>query len=684
MSEVPAGAAKIELRAKDNTAPAFKSVNDNFKDFKKNLSNIEDNLKPFQEFLKGGVTFGGVGAGISAAINDTNTLASAFDNSRSSIEKLNSLMETSLPTKILTSISGVSGALLGTLSTVKQLGTAWNAARTIAVALNAAVYAQAVASGIATKASIAAGTAIGYQAWWSNALTVATNGLTAALGVNPFTAWIVAITATIAVIYGLAITVVKFWDNQKTAAQEATEQAKAMQEQHEKTRESCQGYIDRLDQLNQMEKQGKDVSEEKQQVLDELRKSFEGTGYTVDDLTGKVKDANGNLVDMKTALADIADNDISNTIRAISGEIDELNSKLQDGDISWGRWIGTWVTFGYMDNADEIKAQIEEKQKEIEELKEKKTQNRIDRDKPKIDEENKRIEEEKKEAEKRQAFAEKGLKLQADMQKTIRQETMSALEKELEAVEEISKARRRELDDAKKKHEITEESYNNEIAALDKLEQKRKEQVKAKYAKEAADFYISTREKQEKENREKTNKEEEKSLNQQIEENPFEALKTIQGKLTTANSAYNAADKAWQDKVKEATSDGFLSKEEKESIAKLEQTRAEAMARVEKMEGLRDSAQGKASERVEKAYNQALEKARKSREVNPVDTLMKGSVEAYKKELENANRGRTVDPTVVKLDELKKQMAAEAKEKADREKRTSDYVKKICESVGAV
>ena len=282
--------------------------------------------------------------------------------------------------------------------------------------------------------------------------------------------------------------------------------------------------------------------------------------------------------------------------------------------------------------------------------------------------------------EKRQAFAEKGLKLQADMEKTIRQETMSALEKELEAVDDITKARREELELARKKGEITEESYKNEIATLDKLKQQRKDQIKEKYKKEADSFYTSFQEKIKKEKQDKADKEEEKSLNQAIETNPFEALKTIQGKLTTANSAYNKADRQWQEAVKAAKSDGVITKEEKEQTAKLEQARAEAMARVERMQGLKDNAQGKIRESVDRA----LEKARKSREVNPVDTLMKGSVEAYKKELENANRGRTVDPTVVKLDELKKQMAAEAKEKADREKRTSDYVKKICESVGAV
>ena len=689
MAETQAGSAVIDIKAQDNTQTAFLSVSENISNFGKQLKVLEGNFKPIQELMKGGLAVGGITTGLSLLVDSgigekinsiTASLSGLKDTASETsgvFSKLMGIFNGNTLAKIAGMFTAAATAGYGMVTTLKQMAKSWVAVNAIVTALKLEFVKTAASMGLATgsmtlfqKASVLA--------------TASVNSLSTALGINPFTAWIVAITALVAVIYSITMAIVKYFGDQKTAAQEATEQAKAMQEQHEKTRESCQGYIDRLEQLNQMEKQGKDVSEEKQQVLDELRKKFEGTGYTVDDLTGKVIDANGNLVDMRTALADIADNDISNTIRAISGEIDELNSKLQDGDISWGRWIGTWVTFGYMDNADEIKAKIEEKKRELEEQKQKQTQNRIERDKPKIDEENKRIEEEKKQAEKRQAFEEKGLKLQADMEKTIRLETMSALEKELEAVSDITKARREELELARKKGEITKESYDKEIAAMDNLEQKRKDQIKAKYKKEADSFYTSFEEKIKKEKQDKAEKEEEKSLNQAIETNPFEALKTIQGKITTANSAYDNADRQWQEAVKAANSDGVITKEEKEQIAKLEQVRAEAKARVEKMQGLRDSAQGKANERVEKAYNQALEKARKSREVNPVDTLMKGSVEAYKKELENANRGRTVDPTVVKLDELKKQMAAEAKEKADREKRTSDYVKKICESVGAV
>ena len=725
MSEVQGGAAYIDLKARDNTAPAFKSVNEHFKDFKDNLKNVEDNLKPFQEFLKGGLTLGGVGTGISAAINDTNSLAVAFDNSRSSLEKLNAVMDTSVPTKMFSIITAVSGSILGAISTIKQLAIAWKAARTIGVAFNAAVYAQVAATKAktaatatdsaassannaiqASKAALMAATttvivsnsgvemvntatkeantvatvantiAMSNQEWVTGALTVATNYLTAAMGLNPFIAWAVAITATIALIWG-AITAIK---NLCNTSKELAEQAENNADKTRKFREALSEtyaandkQLERLEQLKNKQNKTAQEMEEARQLMNKLKAEYRDLSISID----------GNTISIdKNVASQIKAQQAKKKLNSLELEYKRLEKALENTDDPekrkelYNKKYQVAIERDYYKSGgmEDVTGKSE---KEI-------LQMRIDAEKKRIEETKKRQEELKQAEEKRQAFAEKGLKLQADMEKTIRQETMSALEKELEAVDDLTKARREELELAKKKGEITEENYKKEITALDELEKKRKDQIKAKYEKQAGEFYLSFREKLDKENRGKANKEEEKSLNQAIETNPFEALKTIQGKLTTANSAYNNADRQWQDAVIAAKSDGVISKEEEQQIAKLEQVRAEAMARVERMQGLKESAQGKANERVEKAYNQALEKARKSREVNPVETLMKGSVEAYKKELENANRGRTVDPTVVKLEELKKQMEKEAREKAEREKKTSDYVKKICESVGAV
>lgn len=725
MAEVAAGAAKMELIASDNTAPAFKSVNEHFKEFKDNLKNVEDNLKPFQEFLKGGVTFGGIGAGISAVINDTNALTGAFDNTKSSLEKLNSVMDTSFPTQLFSVITAVSGALLGAISTIKQLAIAWKAAKTIGTAFNAAVYAQVAATKAKTAATatntvatttnsaveavkgtieaaattvivsnsgaeivntttkvantgatVANTAAIGAQAWVTGALTVATNALTAALGVNPFTAWMVAITATIALIWGAIVAIKNLCNSSKKLAEQAENNAdktRKFREALSETHAANDKQLERLEQLKNKQHKTAQEMEEARQLMNKLKAEYRDLSISID----------GNTISIdKNVASQIKAQQAQKKLRTLELEYSRLEKALKNTEDPEKRKELYQKKYQVAIERDYYKSGGTEdvtgkSEKEI-------LQMRIEAEKKRIEEAKKQQEELKKAEEERQAFAEKGLKLQENMQKTIRQENMSALEKELESVGDITKARREELELARKKGKITKESYEKEIAALDNLEQKRKDQIKAKFAKEATDFYLSTREKQEKESREKAKKEEEKSLKKEIEENPFEALRTIQSKLTTANSAYSAADKAWQDKVKEATSDGELTREEEKAIAKLEQARSEAMARVQKMEGLRDSAQGKASERVEKAYNQALEKARKSQEVNPVDTLMKGSVEAYKKELENANRGRTVDPTVVKLEELKKQMEKEAREKADREKKTSDYVKKICESVGAV
>lgn len=466
-------------------------------------------------------------------------------------------------------------------------------------------------------------------------------------------------------------------DEQKVSNKELAESALNAADAIHKCREAMSESgstddkkLERLEQLKNKQNKTAQEMEEARKLVSQLSKEYKGLGIAIDGTTISI-DENVKS-QMKNAQS-------TKQLAALEVELANLNKALNIGGLDEEQKKDTLkrkkqvlIEIDYYKSGG-IEDVTGKSEKDILQMK-------IDAEN-KLQEEKIKHQEKVKEAEeKRQAFAEKGLKLQADMEKTIRQETMSALEKELEAVDDITKARREELELARKKGEITEESYNKEIAALNKLEEQRKDQIKAKYKKEADSFYTSFEEKIKKEKQDKAEKEEEKSLNQAIETNPFEALKTIQGKLTTANSAYNKADRQWQEAVKAAKSDGVITKEEKEQTAKLEQARAEAMARVERMQGLKDNAQGKIRESVDRA----LEKARKSQEVNPVDTLMKGSVEAYKKELENANRGRTVDPTVVKLDELKKQMAAEAKEKADREKRTSDYVKKICESVGAV
>ena len=726
MAEVNNNAAYINIIANDKTAPAFKSVNEHFKDFKENLKNIEDNLKPFQEFLKGGVAISGIGTGISAAIQDVNTLTEAFNNSKKSADALKSSIDTSLFTKITAGITVVSSAMLGLISVTKQIAVAWRASVAIGKAFNAAVYAQVAAtkakaaatatdsvassannaiqaskaallaatttvivsnSGVemvntATKeantgATIANTIAMSTQAWVTGALTVATNALTAAMGLNPFTAWLVAITATIAAITAIVVLIRKWIKANDNTAESALKVAEATRKRREEMSEAASAdklMLERLEQLSKKEHKSAAEMEEARKLVSQLSKEYKGLGIAIDGTTISIDKNTKSQIKKAQAAKQLAalETELQNINKALNA--DNIKEEQKKEALERRKQVLIEMDYYKSGGTEDVTGKSE---KEI-------LQMRIDAEKKRIEETKKRQEELKKAEEKRQAFEEKGLKLQEDMKKTIRQETMSALDKELEAVEEISKARRKELDDAKEKHEITEESYNKEIAALNKLEEQRKDQIKAKYKKEADSFYASFEEKIKKENKDKANKEEEKLLNQTIETNPFKALKTIQDKITTANSVYNNADRQWQKAVIAAKSDGVITKEEKEQIAKLEQVRAEAMARVEKMQGLRDSAQGKANERVEKAYNQALEKARKSREVNPVDTLMKGSVEAYKKELENANRGRTVDPTVVKLDELKKQMAAEAKEKADREKRTSDYVKKICESVGAV
>ena len=80
MSKVDDNAAKMELTAVDNTAPAFTTVHANIDAFEKQLANLEKNLKPVQSIMSGGLALGGGIAGAGSLLKNSGSINGACND----------------------------------------------------------------------------------------------------------------------------------------------------------------------------------------------------------------------------------------------------------------------------------------------------------------------------------------------------------------------------------------------------------------------------------------------------------------------------------------------------------------------------------------------------------------------------------------------------------------------------
>lgn len=283
------------------------------------------------------------------------------------------------------------------------------------------------------------------------------------------------------------------------------------------------------------------------------------------------------------------------------------------------------------------------------------------------------------EAKKIQQIQEEGLKLQADLEKAIRQENQNAMDKELEALDEMTQKRREQLQLIIDQGKATTETYA-ELDNLNSLKNQRANQIKGKYAADARkddDKFFQT-----KENDRKTRERDQQDadISNRIEDNPFVMVAELKKNVQTANDAVESSYQSVVNARKESMSDGIRTDAEKDKIAQLEKNYQDAIANRNRYEGHLKSAQDKTNERVSNVLGQQGGNS----SAGPVDTLMRGSVEAFKQEIANANRAKTESPEVRKFEEVRKQLEKDAQEKTEIQKKTMEYTKKLYEKMGAV
>ncbi|MDO4571144.1 MAG: hypothetical protein Q4D38_12215 [Planctomycetia bacterium] len=603
------------------------------------------------------------------------------------VETLDTAVKTAntVATHANTAAQGANAATTATGAAAKLKDTAAQNANTVAKAANAAT------TGACAIATTAAGASAGIFATITGVATFAVNALTISLGLNPITAWAVAITAAVAAIATLIAVIVPLVGSlvgANTEAERNVAKMRSIREAHEKAREECEFYTQRLEQLNQKEKLSAAEKEESARIVEKLNGQYDGLNLKLDETTGKVVGADGAFVDLKKAMADAAETDLNNELDALGGRLDELNGKLKNGEVGWGRWIGTWVSFGYVDNADEIKAKIAETEKEIEEARKKKTQNAMDRDAPGIEAEKKRTEEREKLLEEEGAF-------RKDLEKEIAQENQTAHEKELAAFDEKIQKRRELLQMAAQEGRISDEQAQRETVQLDQLAAKRRQQILQRHRLEREKEEQRKREEAQKKEKEgqqlledfetsvqqrKQKKEEEKEDAQtakSIRTDPLAALERIQKRMAKETAQAQTLEESVRQAILQANGDGEITDAENAEIQNLTKKYQEALRQQERWEKQAEKAEAELGKKADAISKQA------GTETKPIETLMAGSVEAYKKEIELSNPNQKSQEAGA-IEKMEATLLKQAEKERKIQEETRDYTRKMTENMGAV
>ena len=104
---------------------------------------------------------------------------------------------------------------------------------------------------------------------------------------------------------------------------------------------------------------------ELQRTAEALEINLAKLGITFDEHTGKVNASAQAMARFKEAMRQKEIEDLNNAIQAQEKELDKLNDKLHNGKTGFWRTVGTYVTFGFVDNAEEIQKQINEKREKL-------------------------------------------------------------------------------------------------------------------------------------------------------------------------------------------------------------------------------------------------------------------------------------------------------------------------------
>ena len=166
----------------------------------------------------------------------------------------------------------------------------------------------------------------------------------------------------------LALAIGYFYSGESAATKYAQSMEK-LKEKNDRVRQTHQHTLEKLEKLSAKEALSVKEQEDVKKSVAQLNSSYSGLNLTIDESTGNLKDADKAVKAIKESMNSAAQNDLAKTIRAINAETQELKGKLNNrGETGYWRGVGTYFTFGYVDNADEIKSKIEENKKKVQEL----------------------------------------------------------------------------------------------------------------------------------------------------------------------------------------------------------------------------------------------------------------------------------------------------------------------------
>ncbi|MDO4629226.1 MAG: hypothetical protein Q4C70_08600 [Planctomycetia bacterium] len=749
--------AEIEIKTVDNTEGGFKSVATRFQEFDEQVGNLEKNLRPIQEILNAGLSSSAAVAGIAACTSSAGNLSGAFSALQSSflgIEGAASEMGGPLEAvsqKVLdcatsfTKFFGVAQAAFEVGKQVKvavlALNTVMEEQKAITEAVKATRLANTASAVTETATQVALATAVATETTAENAnviakkkniftttalfiassfasVTMATltgavwlaNSAWAALNItmalNPIVAIVAGITAlaaAVALVVSVTWRCVSAGKSEVETALESAEAFKKKREALEKNIETHNAYAERLKLLQEKEELNTGELAESRQIVSLLNDNYRGLNLTLDETTGKVKNAAGKFVNLRKIQAQETVSALEKESNANKRVIRALKTELNETHNSYNP-VAYWTG-----KENKLQKQIEEATATQKEINQKLTEARNALTTVEVE-----AEREKRDALKATA------EVREELLKEIENETKTALEKELEAVDAKVNARDAELQKLVEIGKLSAEQAKKEMDALKAVGEERKTQLieaerlrteeerarkmeeeslrraeEAQKAKEKATEKARKEAEEEARNqaeitrlqnewsaseRKRKNEEKRKSETEAfsilLKANPVEAVKTAAGRLSTAKTATEEARAHYEKRLQSATADGKITDAERK-ILEL------AKKRYDTTIGNQDHYQTQyetAKQELEASIKSLMEELAKP--TGPVEAMTRGSVEAFRKEFELDQLQQS--PEVAKLANIEKILTEKfaARQKTDEE--TRDYTKKIAENLVGV
>ena len=188
--------------------------------------------------------------------------------------------------------------------------------------------------------------------------------------------WFIGGIAALGIVVGAAKNFFGAFNNKLADHAKAMEEARKKNESYLTSARSSLATLQELSNIDPWQSDKKSVNlsawNDLQRTTKKLGISLEELGVKFDANTGKIDASEQAIAKLKEAMRVKELNDLNAAIEAQEEHLDDLHSKLdKNGKVGLGRWIGTYVTLGYMDNAEEIQKKIDEASQSLQENQEK-------------------------------------------------------------------------------------------------------------------------------------------------------------------------------------------------------------------------------------------------------------------------------------------------------------------------